>query len=182
VGAVALTPLSAWEGTKQYDGIVRGVRTTEMLQQVDSPGVVLMAHAFTPASTYGYALRRYVPVFGVGRHHSRQDDQLVDFSVYQGRTIRVIHTSPFDFESYRPYFDSIELLTFKQDALTFYAVEGKGFRFEAYKDGVLAEINRRFYGIPAWLPMTGCKFCERLCGQTRCDSTPGAASSSIASP
>ena len=182
VGAVALTPLAAWEGTKQYDGIVRGVRTTEMLKQVDAPGVVLMAHAFTPASTYGYALRRYVPVFGVGRHHSRQDDQLVDFSVYQGQTIRVIHTSEFDFESYRPYFDSIELLTFKQDALTFYAVEGKGFRYEAYKDGVLAEINRKFYRIPTWLPMTGCRFCERLCGQTRCASTPGAASSSIASP
>ena len=179
---LAATPLQRFENTKYYEGIVRAARTDQMLKQVDAPGVVLMANAFTPASTYGYALRRYVPVFGVGRHHSRQDDQLVDFSVYQGRTIRIIHTSEFDLESYRPYFDSIKLLTFKQDALTFYAVEGKGFRYEAFKDGVLAEINRSFYRIPAWLPMTRCRFCERLCGQARCASTPGAASSSIASP
>ena len=182
VGVLAATPLQRFENTKYYEGIVRAARTDEMLKQVDAPGVVLMANAFTPASTYGYALRRYVPVFGPGRQHSRQDDQLIDFSVYQGQTIRVIHTSEFDLETYRPYFDSIQLLTFKQDALTFYAVEGKGFRYEAFKDGVLAEINRSYYRIPTWLPMTRCRFCERLCGQTRCPSTPGAASSSIASP
>ncbi len=178
VAGVALTPLDRWQHTKYYEGLVRSVKTAEMLQQVDAPGVVLMANAFTPASTYGYALRRYVPVFGVGRHHSRQDDQLVDFSVYQGRTIRIIHTAPFNLETYRPYFDSIELLTYKQDALTFYAVEGKGFRYEAFRRGVLAEINRRFYRIPQWLPMPHCAFCERLCGEVRCpvsDTPTGAA-------
>ena len=46
--------------------------------------------------------------------------------------------------------------------------------------GVLAEINRRFYRIPAWLPMPHCAFCERLCGQVRCpvSDTPAVAAPS----
>ena len=48
---------------------------------------------------------------------------------------------------------------------------GKGFKYEAYRDGELAEINRRYYRIPAILPLAACPFCERLCGQARCAET-----------
>ena len=96
-----------------------------MLKQVDAPGVVLMANAYTPASTYAYALRRYVPVFGVGKFHARQDDLLVDYRSYQGQTIRIIRTERPKLEEYSPYFDTVELLTFQQSGLTFYAVEGQ---------------------------------------------------------
>jgi hypothetical protein len=50
----------------------------------------------------------------------------------------------------------------------FYVVEGQGFNFSAYRDGVLAAIFKRYYNIPSWLPMTGCPFCERYCGEVRC--------------
>jgi hypothetical protein len=52
--------------------------------------------------------------------------------------------------------------------VTFHAVEGRNFNFEAYRQGVLGEIFQRYYNIPTWLPMTGCPFCERYCGQVRC--------------
>jgi 4-amino-4-deoxy-L-arabinose transferase-like glycosyltransferase len=171
VGAIAVTPLDAWQSLGQYRGIVRSVRTTEMLKQVEAPGVVIMSNAYTPSSTYGYALRRYVPVFGRGNFHARQDDLLVDFSVYQGKTIRIIRTELPKLEEYAPYFESVELLRYRQNLMDFYAVEGKGFRYAAYRDGVLADINRRYYRFPSWLPVGDCPFCERLCGQKRC-STP----------
>lgn len=168
VGAVAVTPMERWKSTSIYKGIVRSVKTTEMLKQVEAPGVVLMSNAYTPASTYGYAQRQYMPVFGRGNFHARQDDLLVDYSVYQGRTIRVILTTRPNLADYRPYFESVRLLTYTQNQLEFYAVEGQGFHYEAYRDGVLADIHRRYYRIPSWLPLAACPFCERLCGSARC--------------
>ena len=48
------------------------------------------------------------------------------------------------------------------------ALEGTDFNYPAYRRGVLGEIFKRFYSIPAALPMTGCPFCERYCGAVRC--------------
>jgi hypothetical protein len=182
VAGISMTPMERWKSAPIYKGIVRSVKTDEMLKQVDAPGVVLMSNAYTAASTYGYAQRRYVPVFGRGNFHARQDDLLVDFSVYQGRTIRVILTHRPDLDDYRPYFDSVELLTYTQNQMEFYAVEGQGFNYEAYRTGVLADIHRRYYRIPAWLPLRACPFCERLCGTARCDLADAPASSDKPEP
>jgi hypothetical protein len=168
VAGLYASSIDNWKNTKLYPQIIRSYKTAEMLAQVQAPGVTLMAHAYTPASTYGYALRRYVPVFGPGNFHARQDDMLVDFSIYQGKTVRIIRMDPPRLEDYQPYFDSVQVLSFSQDGVPFYAVEGRGFNYAAYKSGVLATIYRHYYNIPAWLPMTGCPFCERLCGQVRC--------------
>ena len=176
VVGVAMTPLERWQSISLYKSIVRTVKTAEMLQQVDAPGVVLMANAYTPASTYGYALRRYVPVFGVGKFHARQDDLLVDYSVYQGQTIRIIRTERPKLDEYRPYFESVVLLTYVQSGLTFYAVEGKGFSYEAYRAGPLTDVLNRYYRIPEWLPLTACPYCERVCGKARCPVAVPAAS------
>ena len=168
VAALYASSLDNWKSTRLYPQIVRSYKTGEMLAQVSAPGVALMASAYTPASIYGYELRRYVPVFGTGNFHARQDDMLVDFSIYQGKTVRIIRMDPPRLEDYRPYFDSVQVLSFSQNGVPFYAVEGKGFNYAAYRSGVLAAIYSRYYNIPAWLPMTGCPFCERLCGQVRC--------------
>ena len=168
LAAVSLTSLESWKNTGLYPKIVRGYEAHAILNQVSAPGAVLMADAYTSASLYGFAQRRYMPVFGPGRFHARQDDLLVDFSAYQGQTIRVIHGGPPDLGQYRPYFDSVELLVFRQSGVPFYVVEGRSFNYPAYREGVLATIYRRYYNIPAWLPLTGCPFCERLCGQLRC--------------
>ena len=177
---VSMTSLEQWKSASIYKGIVRSVKTAEMLKQVESPGVVLMSNAYTPASIYGYALRQYVPVFGRGNFHARQDDLQVDYSVYQGRTIRIIRTDKPKLDDYRPYFESVAVLSFTQSGLPFYAVEGRGFKYDTYRDGVLADIHRRYYQIPSWLPLAACPFCERLCGGARCYLPP--AVNSIASP
>jgi 4-amino-4-deoxy-L-arabinose transferase-like glycosyltransferase len=181
VVGVAMTPLERWQLISLYKSIVRTVKTAEMLKQVDAPGVVLMANAYTPASTYAYALRRYVPVFGVGKFHARQDDLLVDYRTYQGQTIRIVRTDRPKLEEYSPYFDTVELLTFQQSGITFYAVEGKGFRYQAYRDGPLTDVLNRYYRIPEALPLAACAYCERVCGKARCPvSAPGSADKSDA--
>ena len=172
VAGLYMTNLDTWRSTsplsKLYPQVIRSYKTAEILKQVASPGVVLMADAYTAASIYGFERRQYMPVFGVGRFHARQDDMLVDFSLYQGKTIRVITGGPPALEDFRPYFESVRVLTFTQNGVPFYAVEGVGFNYQAYRQGVLGEIFQRFFKIPKALPMTGCPFCERYCGQVRC--------------
>ncbi len=170
VVGIAFTHLEQWQGKPRYFSIVRSFSTAELLAQVRTPDSVLMADGYAPAAAYGYTIGEYVPVFGPGKFHARQDDLLVDYSVYDGKNIRVLvsdgETPPL--EGYRPYFDSVQALSFVQNGVTFYAVEGRNFHYEAYRQGVLKEIFDRYYNIPRWLPMTGCPFCVRYCGQVTC--------------
>jgi 4-amino-4-deoxy-L-arabinose transferase-like glycosyltransferase len=172
VAGLYMTTLDTWRTvaplSKIYPQVIRSYRTAELLKQIDSPGTVLMADAYTPASIYGFERRQYVPVFGVGRFHARQDDMLVDFSVYQGKTIRIITGAAPDLNDYAPYFDHVSSWIVTQNSVPFYVVEGVAFSYAAYKQRVLGEIFKRWYNIPKWLPMTGCPFCERYCGQARC--------------
>ena len=168
VGGLYMTSLETWRSAKLYPQIIRSYKTAEIIRQVSSPGVVLMADAYTPASIYGFERRQYMPVFGVGRFHARQDDMLVDFSLYRGKTIRIIHGAPPSLDEFKPFFEKVTVLNFVQNGVPFYAVEGTGFNYEAYRKDVLGTIFKRFYNIPAALPMTGCPFCERYCGQVRC--------------
>ena len=168
VGGLYATNLDTWRSAKLYPQIIRSYKTADVIRQVSSPGVVLMADAYTPASIYGFERRQYMPVFGVGRFHARQDDMLVDFSLYQGKTIRIIHGAAPSLDEFKPFFETVAVLRFMQNDVPFYAVEGTGFNYEAYRKEVLGSIFKRFYNIPKALPMTGCPFCERYCGQVRC--------------
>lgn len=170
VVAIGFTHVAQWQGKPRYYSLVRSFKTAELLAQVRTPDSVLMADAYAPAAAYGYTLGQYVPVFGPGKFHARQDDLLVDYSIYDGKTIRIIVSDgePPPLDGYRPYFDSVQPLSFVQNGVTFHAVEGRNFKYEAYRQGVLGEIFQRYYAIPKWLPMTGCPFCVRYCGQVQC--------------
>ncbi len=172
VGALYMTSLDTWRTTaplsKIYPQVIRSYKTADILRQIEKPGVVLMADAYTAASIYGFERRQYMPVFGVGRFHARQDDMLVDFSFYNGKTIRVITGAAPVLDDFKPYFERVTVLTVVQDGVAFYVLEGVGFNYPAYRQGVLGDIFKRWYNIPKWLPMTGCPFCERYCGQARC--------------
>ena len=168
VAGLYATSLDTWKDTRYYPNIIRSWRTAQMLEQVKAPGVVLMSNAFTPSSIYGYVQGDYMPSFGVGNFHARQDDVRVDFSIYNGKTIRIIRTDKPEMGDYTPYFANTRLLEFQQDGAKFYAVEGIAFNYAAYKEGVLKDINSRYYRIPTWLPTGTCAFCQRLCGKDRC--------------
>jgi len=170
VVAIGFTHLEQWQGKPRYYSMVRSFKTAELLAQVRTPDAVLMADGYAPAAAYGYTLGQYVPVFGPGKFHARQDDLLVDYSVYDGKTLRIIvsDSDPPPLDDYRPYFESVQPLSFVQNGVTFHAVEGRHFRYEAYRQGVLKDVFERYYNIPRWLPMTGCPYCVRYCGQVQC--------------
>ena len=109
-----------------------------------------------------------MPVLGLGGKHARQDDLIVDYAALEGQTIRVMATRKLSLDDYRGFFDSVRLLTFQQDGATFYALEGVNFSYTAYREQVMAEVNRRYYAFPSWLPVWGCSFCQRYCGADRC--------------
>lgn len=168
VAGLYMTTLDTWRSAKIYPQIVRSIKTADILRQATAPNAVLMADSYTAAAIYGFERRQYMPVFGVGKFHARQDDMLVDFSLYQGKTVRIITPDKPEPDAFTPYFDRITVLDFMQDGVPFHVVEGTGFNYPAYRAGVLGVAFKQFYNIPAWLPMTGCPFCERYCGQVRC--------------
>jgi len=168
--AVSLTSLPQWQPLKYYHRLVEAARSEQMVAQVraSAPGVVLMSTNYSSAAIFGYAAKAHMPVLGLGSVHARQDDLIVDYSQFEGRTVRIMATRQPSLDDYRGYFDTVQLLRFKQDGAAFYAVEGINFHYAAYREQVMKEVNRRYYNFPAWLPVWQCSFCERYCGAARC--------------
>jgi hypothetical protein len=100
-------------------------------------------------------------VFGVGRHHARQDDVQVDFRSFDGQTLRIFDYNPPDLADFAPYFERVSSRQWVIDGVAFYAVDGVGFRYQPYRDTVLATIAEQFHQVPRWLPNLGSPFCER---------------------
>jgi 4-amino-4-deoxy-L-arabinose transferase-like glycosyltransferase len=166
--AIAMTSLQDWQGLRYYHRLVEAARSEQMVQQVSAPGVVLASNGYSSASIFGYAAKAHVPVLGLGSVHARQDDLIVDYSQFEGKTMRVMITRGPSLDEYRPYFDSVRLLTYKQDGVNFYAIEGVNFHYDLYKREVMAEVNSHYYRFPPWLPVWHCSFCQGYCGADRC--------------
>jgi hypothetical protein len=167
VGLIAWTPLTWWTHAplnRLYDRAVFLRETPAIVAalQSDLPaGATLMARTYNPAAMLAYHHGQYVPVFGPGRHHARQDDQIIDFRQYDGQPIRVfLYDEPVrsDFE---PFFEQIRVQRLTVRGVDFWVVDGQGFRFQPFRDQVLAQVAREFHDIPAWLPVRGNPFCER---------------------
>lgn len=164
VAAVAWTPLSWWQPLKVYDRLVF-TRETPVLAaalKADLPaGATLMARTYNPAAMLAFPYGQYVPVFGVGRHHARQDDQVVDFRRYDGQPLRVFDYDEPDLADFQPFFTQVSKKKVVIEGVDFWMVDGTGFRYQPYRDTVLAKIAHDFHHIPHWLPLLGNPFCER---------------------
>ena len=192
LGGVALSTLQDWTFLERYPTLVRSYQTQDVLDgmlrqaeqerslhqgpsnqeasdiKVTQQPLVWMSDGYSPASVYGYTLGQYVPVFGLGKFHARQDDLLVDFSAYAGQDVLVMLSAAPDLNDFAPYFERITPLAIEVSGATFHAVLGQGFNASAYRREVLGNIYQQYYQIPKWLPMSGCPFCERYCGAVRC--------------
>jgi len=164
VGAIAWAPLSLWQKTRLYDRVVFTRETPALVAalKADLPaGATLMARTYNPAAMLAFPYGQYVPVFGVGRHHARQDDQQVDFRTLQGKTLRIFGYDAPDLADFTPYFERVSSQTVVIEGVAFHVVDGVGFKYQPYRDTVLAQIARDFHNIPTWLPLLGSPFCER---------------------
>ena len=174
VAAIAWAPLAWWQGNRLYDKVVflREVPAVLAgLQAGMAPGTRLMAHAYSPASILSYYSGTYVPVYGAGRHHARQDDLSVDFRQWDGASVRVLFRDPVAPQDHQAYFEQVDVRRFEVAGVPYFALEGRGFRYQAYRDTVLAEAARRFHDVPDWLPNWGSPFCERY-GFADCAPAP----------
>ena len=164
VAAIAWAPLAWWQPSKLYEKAVFLREVPAIVQALEAglpEGGRLMAHAYSPAAILSYVHGRYVPVYGLGRHHARQDDQLVDFRDWDGATVHVFFRDPVQPEAHQAYFDRVSVRAFDVKGVTYHVLQGEGFRYQPYRDQVLAEIARQFHDVPSWLPIWGSPFCER---------------------
>lgn len=164
VAAVAWAPLSLWQPTKLYDRLVFTRETPALAAalKADLPaGATLMARTYNPAAVLAFSYGQYVPVFGVGRHHARQDDQIVDFRTYDGKALRVFDYDEPDLADFQPFFAQVSKKKVVIEGVDFWLVDGTGFKFQPYRDQVLTKIAQEFHDIPHWLPLLGNPFCER---------------------
>ena len=73
------------------------------------------------------------------------------------------------------YFSAVDYREIVVRGARFHLARGRGFRYAAYREAVLARVRDRFYARPAWLPSGGCFFCDRYFPGEVCPVTPSRA-------
>jgi hypothetical protein len=188
VTAVLFAPVETFARLKAYDGIVMTFKSDELLAALKpyEGKYVFGSDGYSPAVTLGFNAERvglsaalpgmgvprnYFLVFGPASSHARHDDILTDIRKLDGSNILIVRkTAPAPAE-YEPYFASIAYSRVDLHGATVHLVLGDGFRYAAYRDGVLAPARERYYRVPGYLPQGACWFCERYFAQTTCPVT-----------
>ena len=163
VAVIAALPLDAWKSSRFHPRLVFPGRIAELTAAVapDLAGRVLATDSYASAALLEYHARRPVAVFGRGTSHARQDDIDTDWRALAGKDLLILRRQAPSPEEYRPYFRGIEVKRLPLGSGAYHAVLGSGFDYEAYRAGVLADIRKRYYRIPAQLPVGRCYFFER---------------------
>jgi hypothetical protein len=160
---VAALPLDTWQASRFYPRLAFPGRLAELVAAAspEFAGRELAADSYPAAALLEFHLRRPVAVFGGGTAHARQDDIDTDWRRLDGKDLLILRRAPPPRQDYAPYFRAIEVRQLPLRGGSYYAILGNGFRYEAYRAGVLADIRERYYQIPALLPVGGCYFLER---------------------
>jgi len=169
IGAIAALPMDTWQRSHLYDGIVLTFDADKLIERLQPwRDYAWAADGYSNAATLSYRSPQRFMVFGEGGYHARQDDFATDWRAHDGRNILILTKRRVVAADYSAYFREVELKTIEQRGVTFTVVLGRGFRYAAYRDDVLARVRSRYYAIPAWLPQNGCAFCDRYFPDTPC--------------
>ncbi len=160
---ISQLPLETWQRLRIYDGIVMTFESQKILEQLKpyEQDYVYASDGYSNAVTMGYNARRYFLVFGEASSHARHDDILTDFRALTNKNILILRKSAPAGDEYKKYFREVEMRTITVRGVIFHVVLGRGFLYEPYRDHVLATVREKYYLLPAWLPQTGCYFCDR---------------------
>lgn len=164
-------PLEAWQRFAFYPSLVLTVEGRQLAEKVAKGNALLAADGYSNAVTLAYQLRRYVPVLGPGSGHARHDDLLTDWRRHDGKDFVVLRKTapdPAELARYRQWFSQAHVEDLAHRGARFWLIRGSGFRYAAYRDDVLEEVRRRYYAIPAWLPLAACYFCDRYFPERAC--------------
>jgi hypothetical protein len=161
-------PLETWRSFNIYPGLVLTFESRTLVERAAPGDSLLVSDGYSNAVILGYNLRRYVPVFGMASSHARHDDILTDWRAHDGRDITVLRKTEPKPAEYDRWFAGVVTESFEQRGARFWVVRGKSFDYAAYRATVLADVRRRYYALPPWLPQRGCYFCDRYFPETPC--------------
>lgn len=154
-------PLDIFKSLRIHADIVLNREGKEVVLTLkkDIPAdTTLMTPSYSQSSLLAYHAQSYVPVFGFGSFHARFDDPITDFRELDGRNIRIASTRPIDAAAWQGFFTHLTVQERMIDGARFWVADGEGFRFDPYRTQVLSKIADRFYKVPSWLPLYGCRF------------------------
>jgi hypothetical protein len=156
-------PVDVFKNLRIHADIVlnRAGKDVVLALKKDIPAdTILMTPSYSQSSLLAYHAQVYVPVFGFGSFHARFDDPITNFRELEGKNIRIASTRPIDAAAWQGFFTHLTVQERMIDGARFWVADGEGFRFDTYRTQVLSKIADRFYKVPSWLPLYGCRFLE----------------------
>jgi len=154
-------PTTSFASSSYYSGIVvhrYGQSLAKRLVEDLSPNTVLMTRSYSQSSLLAYHSGSYLPVFGLGSFHARLDDDITDFSLLDGKNIRIFTNKQPNLADYQDFFKAVDIREQSFQGARFWMIDGIDFRFEPYRKNILGEIAKQYYAIPKWLPLQDCRF------------------------
>lgn len=119
----------------------------------------MVSYGMAAVASY-YSNKDYI-IFSGGSVHARLDDKLTSYKDLDGENILLVRRSKEGLEKHEQYFDSSERKVMEVDGVRFELILGQGFKYELYRDEILAVVNKKYYSIPDWLPVGSCGFKEK---------------------
>jgi hypothetical protein len=177
VAAGSQVPLENWRKHPLYEGMVLTFEAKQLIKRLEPyPEFTWMMDNYSHAVTLGYntfatssdGRPHYMGVFGEASSHARHDDILTDFTALDGRNIAILRETEPKPGAYDRFFTSVEVQNIEWRGATFHLILGRGFKYGAYRDDILATVRQKYYALPAWLPQTACYYCDRYFPEQPC--------------
>ncbi|HLT28342.1 MAG TPA: glycosyltransferase family 39 protein [Zeimonas sp.] len=170
IGVLAALPVETFRDWRSYPGLVMTMHVDELASALEPWRTThaIASDGYSPAVTLGHALGQHVIVLGPGTSHARHDDILTDFRALDGADILIVLRRDDRIGAFDRYFERTTHETVVIRGAAFHLVDGRGFRYETYRDEVLDEVRRRYYAVPRWLPGDACYFCDRYFPDRSC--------------
>ncbi|HBD7469949.1 TPA: glycosyltransferase family 39 protein [Legionella pneumophila] len=130
----------------------------EVLTKITNPSFILMTESYSKSMVLTYYYQKYIPVFGLGSYHARQDDIEFDFSSIKGKNIRTLTTKEPKIDYYQPFFKSVKKNSFRIGKVQYWLIDGYQFNYEEYENKILQLIIKKYYQFPGWLTQVKCEF------------------------
>ena len=169
-------PLSLLEKHKEYAGVVffmnQEAVCDDLLPYVDDYEI-MTATNYNASAVMSFHLKRHVPALFSRSKYGRLDDKVVDFRDFDGKDVLIFREKVIKKERYEGIFDTMRFSTFKEGGAEFHVLFGKGFRYAAFRDRHLRNIEAKYYTLPEWVPLRRCYFREKYFPSSNTDDREG---------
>ena len=161
---ILILPVTTFTSDKfviqNYEFGVRPFKFLEKLKYYEKDYTFGMV-SYGMASVASYNSNKHFIIFSDGSVHARLDDKITDYKKLSGKNILLLKRSKENLEKHERYFESSERKVLDVDGVRFELILGQGFKYELYRDEILAAVNKKYYSIPDWLPVGRCGFKEK---------------------